>query len=581
LPDPLPPLLLNKEHQEDLEKLIEYDEEYVKKKTTNIPTSMTTIKPGLTPEDLQLVEKSEEDFDYDPEVIARSDIGAVTRGMSAKDKLSEWKRWQSQLLGKIHDQPTFEDLGIKSRVFCLKERRELLSKEIPNKDKDDNEDNDVKEDQKDTNSDSDNDNAMKSEEESDAGKSNSEKEVKAVEEFMNKKALSLEPVPSFHDQDYHRCLMIHSDLLTHSLKDNARKSIAQATLEYNDAFRLSSEYQTTKLKLESEQKKALLDYRVKLELWTTTRRMAYAKWENEKKIFEAQQLARKRLEYQSMGKVFTQEHSRAMQMDNTSIIRRALKGAVDRVVIRTAPKEQARGTEYTSAMAESSNPMKAQIATSLAHCVDVVVNRAETGWISNAVLDKAKSDTYPPFEYPNNPRTDIVLNEKGENLEKLQARIAVQLEKISKHLATCESVRSQKWSKLMKAKQEADGSSGGATTQAPQRKTYTTNRVQPVVVNNNVAMGRAAMTYSQMNTGSKPMAGGGVHQNPRPSSDSKYSAENVKARMSADGSVRPINMPKQTKDGFFMRPAGRQRKGMDWDAVNGKWVPQGSLMSHR
>ena len=59
---------------------------------------------------------------------------------------------------------------------------------------------------------------------------------------------------------------------------------------------------------------------------------------------------------------------------------------------------------------------------------------------------------------------------------------------------------------------------------------------------------------------------------------SKYSIEKVRARMFADGSVLPVGSPKRGKDGLYLRPAGRQRKGMDWDGVNGRWVPEGSLM---
>ena len=92
---------------------------------------------------------------------------------------------------------------------------------------------------------------------------------------------------------------------------------------------------------------------------------------------------------------------------------------------------------------------------------------------------------------------------------------------------------------------------------------------------------------SAMNTGMNFNAMAGQQRQVGPSGvgpsgivDNKYSAEAVRARMSSDGSVRPINTPKLTRDGLFMRPAGRQRKGMDWDGVNGMWVPQGSMMQH-
>ena len=54
----------------------------------------------------------------------------------------------------------------------------------------------------------------------------------------------------------------------------------------------------------------------------------------------------------------------------------------------------------------------------------------------------------------------------------------------------------------------------------------------------------------------------------------KYSATNVNARKNPDGTIVPASTPKLLPDGRFARPAGRQRKGMDWDAVNGWWVPQ-------
>ena len=35
----------------------------------------------------------------------------------------------------------------------------------------------------------------------------------------------------------------------------------------------------------------------------------------------------------------------------------------------------------------------------------------------------------------------------------------------------------------------------------------------------------------------------------------------------------PVQMPKRNKDGLYQRPAGRQRKGIDWDGVAGRWIP--------
>lgn len=53
----------------------------------------------------------------------------------------------------------------------------------------------------------------------------------------------------------------------------------------------------------------------------------------------------------------------------------------------------------------------------------------------------------------------------------------------------------------------------------------------------------------------------------------KYSQTNVNARKNSDGTVVPVSTPKLLPDGTYARPAGRQRKGMDWDAIKGCWFP--------
>ena len=56
-------------------------------------------------------------------------VGAVHRSMSAKEKESEFRRWKTSLLSRIPDQPTFEELGMKNRVFLLEERRKRAREE--------------------------------------------------------------------------------------------------------------------------------------------------------------------------------------------------------------------------------------------------------------------------------------------------------------------------------------------------------------------------------------------------------------------------------------------------------------------
>ena len=53
----------------------------------------------------------------------------------------------------------------------------------------------------------------------------------------------------------------------------------------------------------------------------------------------------------------------------------------------------------------------------------------------------------------------------------------------------------------------------------------------------------------------------------------RYSEQNVRARKNPDGTVLPATAPKLLPDGTFAKPSGRQRKGMEWDAIKGCWYP--------
>ena len=53
----------------------------------------------------------------------------------------------------------------------------------------------------------------------------------------------------------------------------------------------------------------------------------------------------------------------------------------------------------------------------------------------------------------------------------------------------------------------------------------------------------------------------------------RYSSANVQARKNPDGTVFPVSQPKLLPNGEFARPAGRQRRGMEWDGKRGCWYP--------
>jgi hypothetical protein len=221
-------------------------------------------------------------------------IGATQRNMSVKEKESEFKRWQTSLLGRIPEQPTFKDLGLEHRVFRLEERKKLAleaSKEVESNQKkrfaDDAdelhekgkggktlrrilEDKDTKEQQdepenedgmdldekEDASSDADLDTTDPEEYHVKSSGTNSgnedEEALSQVEPTKNKvddddsvqedeteqilkriNPISLAPVPSFYDQDLKRIRLIHGDMVSASIQFHNRERLEEVIREYN------------------------------------------------------------------------------------------------------------------------------------------------------------------------------------------------------------------------------------------------------------------------------------------------------------------------------------------------------------
>lgn len=220
-------------------------------------------------------------------------IGAGMRIMSDQEKEIEHKRWQTALLVRIPEQPTFEELGLKNRVFCVQERRKRCI-EADSEESDDGEESAKKkkteegednvgdekkagsddgssdvldEDQDQTENDKkldtatdhgegegsaeekeDGDIEMKADEKK-AETAEVKKETAEVEEDEKKtednedaseempkrvRPMSLAAIPSFYDQDMARVRMIHGDLLGTSMLEHARKRLSEVTREYNN-----------------------------------------------------------------------------------------------------------------------------------------------------------------------------------------------------------------------------------------------------------------------------------------------------------------------------------------------------------
>jgi hypothetical protein len=98
------------QYQRDIDVLREFDSIYEKVWNPTPNTYQYTL--------------AEEDPQDDPSGNKYpAGIGATHRSMSARERETEHKRWQTALLARIPEQPTFEELGLANRVFFLGERR--------------------------------------------------------------------------------------------------------------------------------------------------------------------------------------------------------------------------------------------------------------------------------------------------------------------------------------------------------------------------------------------------------------------------------------------------------------------------
>ena len=177
------------------------------------------------------------------------------------------------------------------------------------------------------------------------------------------------------------------------------------------------------------------------------------------------------------GKGPSQAVIEAMTLSDDRIVKRSLAGAVDRVIIKSAPKDHATGSQYTSAtlLHTNKNSNRDQVATTLAHCIDVVVKRVESGWLSDAVIDVGKGgEQFPTFVPPGSTNPDyVIMNANGETFTKLQKRLKSEISRIKLQLDASESARSKAWSRLTKAKaafNNRGGSTPGQTSTKSSRK---------------------------------------------------------------------------------------------------------------
>jgi hypothetical protein len=566
--------------------------------------------------------------DQPDEQEIRHGIGATHRTMTLKEKELELKRWQTSLLTKIPEQPTAQDLGLANRVFRLEDRlKELEEKELKEvqakeeelkakkkevkelkekekkqvkdeeedafmddddeekdsdeedeekdsdeedeekdsdeeeekdsdddeeeKDSDEEEDDDKEEEEDDEDKEEEEDDEDKKEVDTDAkdkkdkdddnedDKEDEEEKKKDQEDLVIPKVvrpMSLLPSPSFHDQDMKRIRLIHADLMATSIHEHARRRISEVTNDYNHSFRTSNEFYNQRVKLQTDLNTISHQHRMEVSKlkndYTMQTAIARARWSKQKETWEIEKAKKK------------------------------MQGMYGQMPV---------GTNRTQAASRHPNQIYNSVGLALGRVIDAVVMNFE-----GAPSDGEKFGDFMPPPHPNvdNLVVDQATGETyAQRNNRVETQARTQMQSLSNRLQQSEEDRKRTWRKLLKTKAEFEVPSAGRRRLDPSQ--IHTIPVPPLRASQ--AVPHSASTYQPAPVPAyvpPTRAPAMIIRSPEDMSDSKYSAARVRERISSDGTVAPVSEPKRDKDGLFMRPAGRTRKGMNWDAVRGIWVPE-------
>jgi hypothetical protein len=207
----------------------------------------------------------EEDY-----LIVKNGIGATHPNMTTQEREVEYQKWQSTLLSRIPEQPTYAELGYENRVFFFEERmqRALRNQQKRNLERSDQQapsgtthstDMDVEEQEE---------NKVMEEIESQAGGDenvkmstrtsrsgvskvtddvemeeeaadadveveNENKEIEKVVESIPLRPISLVAIPSYYEQDLKRIKLVQSELMSHSMRYEGLRRLESVTREFN------------------------------------------------------------------------------------------------------------------------------------------------------------------------------------------------------------------------------------------------------------------------------------------------------------------------------------------------------------
>lgn len=506
------------------------------------------------------------DHDQEPDynAIDGVGVGSTSRPMSVEEKELEHLRWQTAVLARIPRQPTFEELGRENQVFCFEERRKRCLEEVDRdgeaeeteikKAKGENDDDtETVEPEKGSENDSETNEADEEMSEDEGKKISLEKttkspekqkdvmEQKAEEEFKEVRPMSLAAIPSFYNQDMKRLRLIHLDLVKQSIDHLSRAKLTRTIEKYNEGKHIFDElthlkYHVTYIHLQflSALYKSAALFNRRSMLHT---RLAISVETGRSEIGKATS------EYALRLTIAKQKWLKEKQEHDAKRLKALLPSSYGQLPM---------GTVAIQNFCRSSNkPHSLVVGSCLADIVDSIVMTAEG--------KLPAGQQFPDFVPPPKPTVPQ---------QRLQEQAAIKKEgsDVIGQLTHSENMRKVIWKSLMKLKAETELKFGMIS-----RRTAQSNTHLPMP-----ALNRASKQALPNLSYAFPTRAGYTPSRP-PSSDPKYSTAQVRKRIGNDGTVAPVTEPKKTKDGLYMRPAGRQRKGMQWDSLRGIWVPQGQL----
>lgn len=222
---------------------------------------------------------------------------------------------------------------------------------------------------------------------------------------------------------------------------------------------------------------------------------------------------------------------------------------------RHNPQHFPEGTAITNMYMRQPDPRRQIVAQYLGSMVDAV-SAVASGQKQNA---KFQGSFIPPPK----PGTQF------EQKKRMEEQVRNELNNIGFKLRASEEDRSRAWKRMMKAKAECEF----PQSHGHRRIDYNSVQLPPLRQSTTQSIPHSVSYAASSAASYVPRAPQPPHSNMAGVEGSKYAAARVRARIAPDGSVAPVATPKRGKDGLFIRPAGRKRSGMAWDAHQGVWVP--------